>query len=57
MDCGACGVETAAVDRNYTRQNVIDAFCKVGVDCGKCSYLAEGHGDHKRDWKCDTATI
>ena len=36
MHCGACGVETAASDRGYSKADVTAAFSVVGVNCALC---------------------
>ena len=36
FDCGVCGVESAAEDRGYNKDDVTAAFNAVGVSCGKC---------------------
>ena len=36
MHCGACGVETAASDRGYSKADVTTAFSVVGVNCALC---------------------
>ena len=36
MHCGACGVEAAAADRGYNKDDVTAAFKVVGVQCALC---------------------
>ena len=36
MHCGACGVETAAANRGYSKADVTAAFDVVGISCAKC---------------------
>ena len=36
MHCAACGLSTAAKDRGYEPDDVIDVFRSVGISCKAC---------------------
>jgi vibriolysin len=42
FDAGACGVESAATDKGYTKADVTAAFAAVGVACGGTPPLPTG---------------